>query len=503
MPENSDSLITGRIPVLNDYPTAIDSLGRRSIAFVIANRLNDIWKQGKLERVKSTFLINVDGPWGSGKTSLLKMIRNELQIYNNMDWIVIEFNAWQHQRIFPPWWSLIMDFYNQCEAQIRALSFKRSIRFRITELFWRLSNSRSKVFLISALSLFALGLLLLGLPNIGIIGTPVSLVLSLISIYFGVKTSLFPGSEKAAQDFIRLSQDPLQSIRTHFSQLMKVVEEPVVILVDDLDRCKEDYVVEFIEGIQTLFKETDIMFIVAADKRWIYSSYEKEYSNFASSLYEPGRPLGSLFLEKIFQISFTIPRMTSQYKTKYLRELLKLEEKSGIDEKSLRDRAQKEVEEIKPENLLSELRKERDPIYDAFFRESSIKKLEEPESIAETRHWLESFSHLLEPNPRAMKRLIITFMITRALFILRVVNIDYKILALWIILNLRWPELGSYLEKDPTRISEIGKQVKELSDGIPVALRPLFSNRDVIDIVKGKDIGMELNETNIKSIIET
>jgi hypothetical protein len=43
----------------------------------------------KMEKNGSTFLINIDGPWGSGKSSLLKIVKNEIQIGSNSSWIII------------------------------------------------------------------------------------------------------------------------------------------------------------------------------------------------------------------------------------------------------------------------------------------------------------------------------------------------------------------------------------------------------------------------------
>ena len=187
----------------------------------------------------------------------------------------------------------------------------------------------------------------------------ISIIASIITGIFVISNSLFPNSEKTVQDFIKLTEDPLQSIQTHFSRLIRYTGHPVVILIDDIDRCREIFVVDFIEGIQTLFRSTNVIFIISADKRWIYSSYEKVYDNFKSTINEPGRPLGSLFLDKIFQTSFSIPKLSNIYKTKFLRNLLNLDERSTQDENSLIEKAQNDVEKLNPKNLLEELKKKR------------------------------------------------------------------------------------------------------------------------------------------------
>jgi hypothetical protein len=48
--------------------------------------------------------------------------------------------------------------------------------------------------------------------------------------------------------------------------------------------------------------------VVAADRQWICASFEKEYEAFGKSIGEPGRPLGYLFLDKMFQVSVSVPQ---------------------------------------------------------------------------------------------------------------------------------------------------------------------------------------------------
>lgn len=50
------------------------------------------------------FIVHIHGPWGSGNTSVLSFLRNYLR---GRRWVTIEFNAWRHQRMRPPWWMLI------------------------------------------------------------------------------------------------------------------------------------------------------------------------------------------------------------------------------------------------------------------------------------------------------------------------------------------------------------------------------------------------------------
>ena len=89
--------------------------------------------------------------------------------------------------------------------------------------------------------------------------------------------------------------------------------DPIIVLIDNLDRCRADYVVEMLEGIQTLLRNPRvskrwslrrgpgaqqcpfIAFVVAADRGWLCDSYLHVYEEFEATTREPGRPFGSSF----------------------------------------------------------------------------------------------------------------------------------------------------------------------------------------------------------------
>jgi hypothetical protein len=111
-------------------------------------------------------------------------------------------------------------------------------------------------------------------------------------------------SESSATRFKELASDPMNKISDHFITLIQRIVKPkgaVVIFVDDLDRCKDSYVVTFLQEIQTLFRTSELLCVVAADRQWLYLSFENIYENFVSAIAEPGYPFGKLFLDKIFQ----------------------------------------------------------------------------------------------------------------------------------------------------------------------------------------------------------
>ena len=78
--------------------------------------------------------------------------------------------------------------------------------------------------------------------------------------------------------------------------------ERIVLFIDDLDRCSHDKVVEVLQAVHLLLAFKLFVVVVGVDSRWLTRSLQAHYENL---LEEPDS-----YLEKIFQIPFTLRRMT-------------------------------------------------------------------------------------------------------------------------------------------------------------------------------------------------
>ena len=88
------------------------------------------------------------------------------------------------------------------------------------------------------------------------------------------------------------------------------IGRPVAVFIDDLDRCDAKFVVELLQNIQTLFRSAPVLYVVAADRAWICTSYEQVYEDFTDNIGLPGKSMGHLFLEKVFQLSVEVPDLS-------------------------------------------------------------------------------------------------------------------------------------------------------------------------------------------------
>lgn len=80
----------------------------------------------------------------------------------------------------------------------------------------------------------------------------------------------------------------------------------IVLYIDDLDRCPEDRVVQVLEAVHLLLAFPVFVVVVGVDSRWLLHALRKRYRAFSAS----GAATPEAYLEKIFQIPFTLRRMS-------------------------------------------------------------------------------------------------------------------------------------------------------------------------------------------------
>src|SRR5215470_190937 len=100
---------------------------------------------------RNSIMIQLHAPWGAGKTSFVQMLSEELTSLNR-HWVVVTFNAWENQRIDPPWWMLY-------ETISRSLLPSNPIAQRVMrakELLWRLAVGNSSNLILIGLGCLAL-----------------------------------------------------------------------------------------------------------------------------------------------------------------------------------------------------------------------------------------------------------------------------------------------------------------------------------------------------------
>ena len=497
-----------RVPVHHDAPADVDELGRRPFADIVAKRIRQSFRSTTDGTGQAAFAVHIHGPWGFGKTSILNFLRRELETGDD-SWIVVDLNAWKHQRIRPPWWPLIQEVYRQGTAQLE----KRG-RWNARWVWWRWTIRTSLLpVLLSILTIVAFGAFLGFVTRSDGAGVAfdvkevVSLLVGLLSLVAALQTghrSLLLGSSKAAQAYMELRSDPLEPLSRLFERLTRSFGHPVAIFIDDLDRCDSDYVVDLLEGIQTLFRQASVVYVVAADRDWIRTSFERRYESFLPNVGAPGRPLGHLFLEKMFQISVAVPRLSYDARIAYWQRLLATGvARSAAEAQELTVARRDELfgKAERPDEIQRVVEQHRGGPEEEAVRIAAAQRLSTPEAAEATEHFLAAYARLLEPNPRSMKRLVNAFGLQHAVNVLSHVDVPLEALALWTILEQRWPTLADLLAAHPDLIDCFAEQEAPIDPRVPEALQDLFGRDAVRHVIGGYGGAAQLDRDFVARLV--
>ena len=250
--------------VAPDEPWRDDVLGREQIATRLTN----------LVRSQSApFVVSIDGYWGTGKTFLLKRWQKTLE---KEGFRAIYFNAWED------------DF---CDDPLVAILGQMSEYFK-DEPFMSLAKRVRD----SAIPLVRQNVLSLLEKHTGL--TPV--------LDEGGGTQQDPLENYLSQ---RATKDDLKKRLTEMSE--KVREEtgqPMVFIIDELDRCRPTFAIELLERVKHIFDVTGIVFVFGVNREELCSSLQSVYGDIDASVY----------LRRFFDIEFTLPQVDGEVFARHL-----------------------------------------------------------------------------------------------------------------------------------------------------------------------------------------
>ena len=219
--------------------------------------------------------LGVFGSWGSGKTSLMKML--QLRFESNTRVKTVWANAWRYEGKEEMQSALV-------HAILTSVIENRTLSEELKELLQRLKRGTS----VLKLGKFLGKTLLTMTPDIN----------SLIDCFE-------QESGELAKTMARFEQD--------FEALLKKTDlDRVVVFIDDLDRCQSDKVVETFETIKLFLGIPECTFVIGADPTKIEHAIEDYYKLDRKDidLNLGDRGFADDYIEKIVQVPFRIPEQT-------------------------------------------------------------------------------------------------------------------------------------------------------------------------------------------------
>jgi len=253
--------------------------------------------------------VGVLGDWGSGKSSLLRMAADILDARGA---VVVFFSPWRTES-YDDAKSALLDDVMECVTA--AIPVEETPKRK--ELLHKLAALRRRVRWLRAAGLAAKHLVTLSSPSLD--------ELDGLLRPDSTDEDNTPSTARLARDFYR-----------EFSDVVQSIDRPVVVLVDDLDRCAPEQVLDVLHAIRLFLAVPGTAFVLATDERVVRDAVRARY---ADAIANGETDLPQEYLEKIIQIPLRIPPMGSAEIEAYLNLLLAERHLTGEQMKVLQEKA--------------------------------------------------------------------------------------------------------------------------------------------------------------------
>jgi len=222
------------IPV--DDPFANDLLNNRARAEALTHLIG---------RARTPYVLSVDAEWGNGKTTFLNMLVQHLR---NEGFGLVEFNAWENDFTDNPFTTLAGEIVKQSKS------------------FGRVSVTERAVELAKAAAPIAIEVGAGTVPAILTSNVPGSAANILRSI---LKATRLIGQNDAISRYDATAQGVCRfksALKATAKEMASQHEgKPMVVAIDELDRCRPDYAIRFIEAIKHLFNTENVVFVITTN----------------------------------------------------------------------------------------------------------------------------------------------------------------------------------------------------------------------------------------------
>ncbi len=250
--------------------------------------------------------IGLYGSWGAGKSSLLQIINQRIDTSAH-NIVCISLNAWQFEGYEDAKIAIM-------ESLLTSLKENKTFAEKASE---KIKN------LLKRVDYLKIGKKLLkdGAPYLigALTGNPLPIAVNLAGT-LSEPQKLFEDIQSFKNEYIKSEKDEdtqtenIRKFRKDFEEMLESVSsiENLVVIVDDLDRCSPDRIIDTLEAIKLFLSVKKTTFIIAVDQRII------EYA--VNAKYPPsnGFEVSTDYIEKIIQLPIKIPELSPKDIENYL-----------------------------------------------------------------------------------------------------------------------------------------------------------------------------------------
>ena len=245
--------------------------------------------------------IGVFGDWGSGKSSLMKMVEDKYA--EDKDILVINFNGWLFEGYEDTKTVLLSRIVDEIikkrTLDEKALKFAAKLLRKIDLI--KLGHSAVK---------YGLGFLIMGPSGLALTSSADAL-----QKFATVDYEEYLKNKPKKEDPDETLRTDIQEFHLNFEQLINETKiKKVIVFIDDLDRCSHDTVIGTLEAIKLFLFVKNTAFIIGADERLIKYAVRRRFPEIPGDNTEVGRD----YLEKLIQYPVRIPPLSEIEITIYI-----------------------------------------------------------------------------------------------------------------------------------------------------------------------------------------
>mgnify|MGYP001810314445 CR=1 FL=1 len=331
------------------------------------------------EQTQPPLTLSVEGEWGSGKSSFMKMLEEYLRKKGGR---TVWFNAWRHDKAESVWAAFALSFIKQISTPKNWRDLPRIIlgHFKLQLLRFNLEKGLFElikalpliIFVICASIAIPFILIVYGVEGINelirattsqdVFWSKINSVFKLLFTAVGLTLSgagIFSGIKSLLRNFQRLLQNPKNNLIKYIEapdykkqsafveefheDFAKIVDayignDRVYVFIDDLDRCEHPKSADLMQAINLMIADDpSVVFILGMDREKVAASLAVKYENILKYLpsetteIDPdilarrsankGLAYGYTFIEKFVQLPFLVPQPSQSDFERFLTQL--------------------------------------------------------------------------------------------------------------------------------------------------------------------------------------
>lgn len=484
----------------NDIETSTDYLHFSVVSQAVADMI--------VESGKSPISIGVSGSWGSGKSSMVKMIGQELKKRDEKgtSYIFLEFNAWLYQGYDDARTALLQSVQKKLSSEME----KRKIP-KGDGAWEKLKKFTKRInwFQVSKLALPLLAGFIPGVNAVGAIGGLVTAISSSIdnkeeteknseAVNSALEKLTPKVKELLKSEAAKPATEQIEELRREFQELLEKLDVKLVVLVDDLDRCLPETAVSTLEAMRLLLFVDRTAFIIAADEQMIRNGVKAHFGDV-----ELTEGLITSYFDKLIQVPITVPHLGVAEIKVYI-VLLYIESdirKNNLDEKILLE-AQKKLNDVLSHTWETSATKE---TIEKALNAVELEGLSTYISMADQLAGILATADNIKGNPRLIKRFMNSLEIRKKVATFNGITVDPGLLIKMLLFE-RCASAGAfdYLSQEVLK-NEDGKPgfIKTLEDSMATGneYNAPDANWETDFIKKWLSLSPALGETDLRPLI--